>query len=542
MAKFTIDTTNLTRRALEAVGLTTKQQAAQAASRAYEAGFYDNADGNDEPGSGTLASYGYQRKTAHGLRDFSRLNNDQILNIAWILYQSNPLADRYFEIVRDHILGRGIEPGVQDDDLRVIIEKFWTRNKLDKQLKKFTVQLRLFGEQCYPAFVRESDGQVTLGYIDPADIDHVVTHPHNSLEVYAVILKMDSARRRRIYRLIRRDEGSVRDNRVTPPVWPDKLVMHNQVEIEAWEQLLLESNGISEYTGSCFYFSVNNVSNQPRGFTDLLQVADWLDADDETLFALADREQTGGYFSWIVTLDGVEQSEVDSRAAQIRQRVPKKGQALVKNDKEHWETAAPDLKQQGSIATSEALSDRAWGMLGLPKPWRGIGEDSNRASATVMGEPTRKSLESKQDDIKEMIMDFLAFARDQAEIAKAWHPADENAGEITVTMPEMTKADTVLVSDTLTKLVDALDKAQNTLKVITREKSAEAVAKVLAEIGIEYDPTEELKEVDKAEAKKKAETPPGLAPLNGVVPQNGVAPGMIAPVNGKQGAMNVNGN
>lgn len=524
--RLTIDTSALWQRTLEAVGLTTRQQAAQAANRAYEAGTYDAMDGNDEPGSGSLASYGYARKTARGLRDFSRLSNDQIINIAWILYQSNPLADRYFEIVRDHILGRGVEPGVADKDLKKIVERFWNRNKLDKQLKKFTVQLRLFGEQCYPVFVRQTDGQVTLGYVDPADIEHVVTHPHNSLEVYAVILKMDTGtNQRKIYRVIRRDEGTVSGRRVIPPQYPDRLVTHEQATVEPWEQLLLESNKLSEYTGSCFYFSVNNVSNQPRGFTDLLQVADWLDADDETLFALADREQTGGYFSWIVTLDGVEQSEVDARAAQIRQRVPKKGQALVKNDKEHWETAAPDIRQQGSIATSEALSDRAWGMLGLPKPWRGIGEDSNRASASVMGEPTRKSLESKQDDIKEMIMDFLYFVRDQAEIAGVWSAASDKAGEIDVTMPEMTKADTVLVSDTLSKLVDALDKAQNRLKVISRETSAQAVAKILAEIGLEYDPKEELKLADKEAAERQAENPPPvLSPSGFQIPQQQAVP------------------
>lgn len=523
--KLTFDTSDLWQRTLEAVGLTTRRQAAQDTSRAYEAGMYDGMDGNDEPTTGTLASYGYARKTAKGLRDFSRLSNDQILNIAWILYQSNPLADRYFEIVRDHILGRGVEPSVADDDLRLIIEKFWMRNKLDKQLKKFTVQLRLFGEQCYPVFVRQSDGQVTLGYIDPADIEHVVTHPANVLDLYAIILKMDATTsRRKIYRIIRRDEGIVRGSRVLPPQYPDKLVTHEQVEVEGWEQLLLESNGLSEYTGSCFYFSVNNVSNQPRGFTDLLQVADWLDADDETLFALADREQTGGYFSWIVTLDGVEQPEVEARAAQIGRRVPKKGQALVKNDKEHWEMAAPDLKQQGSIATSEALSDRAWGMLGLPKPWRGIGEDSNRASAAVMGEPTRKSLESKQDDIKEMIMDFLQFVRDQAEIAGGWRPVDEATGQIEVTMPEMTKADTVMVSDTLSKLVDALDKAHTRLKVISRETAAKAVAKILAEIGLEYDPAEELKVADEEAAKRQVENPPPvLSPSGFQIPQPAVS-------------------
>jgi hypothetical protein len=546
MAKIIIDTSTLIQRTFEAIGFIPKSQANKQSARAYESGFYDAMDGNDEPPSGTLASYGYQRKTAHGLRDFTKLNNDQILNIAWILYQSNPLAKRYFEIVKDHILGRGVEPAIEDEELREIVEVFWQRNNLDEQLPKFVIQKRLFGEQCYPAFVRKSDGQVTLGYIDPADIEHIITHPDNVLRPYAVVLKSDTFKGRRIYRIIMKDEGYVQGRAVITPNWPDKLVTAEQARLEPWETAVLSKHGLSAYTGSCFYFSVNNVSNQPRGHTDLLQSSDWLDADDETLFALADREQMGGYFSWDVKLIGIDDPQVKAKAAEIRQRVPKKGQALVHNDKEEWTMQAPDLKQAGSIATSEALADRAWNLLGMPRHWRGIGDDANRASAGSMDEPTRKTLESKQDDTKRTITTFLAFVRDQAEIAGYWKPATDEAGEIEITMPEMTKVNTVQVSDTLGKIVDALDKAQNTLKVITRTTSAKAVSKVLAEMGIEYDPTEELEAAEKEaeEREKKAEEKQKRifqqqAQQNGPAGPNGAIPNQLT--NGKQ-PQQVNGN
>lgn len=375
---------------------------------------------------------------------------------------------------------------------------------MDEQLQKFVVQLRLFGEQCYPVFVRETDGRTTLGYIDPANIEHVVTHPHNVLEKYAVILKYDSAapRTRKIYRIVRKDEGYIRGRVVViMPSNPDKLVTWEQAQIEPWEQALLEANGLTEYSGSCFYYSVNNVSNQPRGFSDLLQVADWLDADDETLFALADREQMAGYFAWDVTLINVPKEEIQTRAAEIRGRIPRKGQVNVHNDKEVWEMKAPDLKQQGTIATSDSLSDRSWGMLGLPKPWRGIGEDSNKASATAMGEPTRKTLEQKQDVAKTMILEFLAFVRDQAAIAGAWTGKEQ---DIDVTMPEMTRTDMQEVSTTLGNLGTALTVLMNDLQLITRATAAKATSKVMAEIGVEYDPTEELEAAEK-EAKEREE-------------------------------------
>jgi hypothetical protein len=548
--------TNLIQRTFEAIGLTTQDQlqaeltraveavTAQTATektRAYEAGFYDGMNGNDEPVSGTLASYGYSRVST-GKRDFSNMSHDQLLNIAWILYQSNPLAKRYLEIVRDHILGRGVKHTTEDEQLREIFDIFWKRNKMSANLKDFVPQKRSFGEQCYPAFVRESDGRVTLGYIDPSDIEHVVTHPQNVLKRVAVILKYDAtSSRRKMYRIITEDEGYVRGNRVILPKFDGKLVTHTQVEIEPYEQLMLEANGLTEYTGSCFYYSVNNVSNQPRGVSDFLQVADWLDAHDETLFAIADREQMAGYFSWDVTLDNIDETKVKEKASEIRQRIPKKGQVLVHNDKEHWEMKAPDLKQQASIATSDALSDLAWGMLGMPKTWRGIGEGTNYASGLTMGEPTRKSLESKQDDAKDMIIEMLTFVRDQAEIAGYYTPqtkrqittpdgaerteAIEHPGEFDVTMPEMSATDMGQVATALPQIVNALSVLVNDLRVVSRDRAAEVTAKILAEIGIKYDAHEELEAVDNA---KEDDTPDDLATadaankyLNGLLQVNG---------------------
>lgn len=491
---------------LETVGLTTQANAQRMAesqsARAYEGGYYDGLSGNDEPASGDLKSYGYRTASSRGKRDFTKLTQDKLIEIAWILYQSNPLTKRYLEIVRDHVLGRGVEQAIKDEALRKIVSTFWDRNKLDERLQQFTPQLRLFGEQCFPAFVRKSDGRVTLAYIDPGSIESVVTHPENVLEAYAVILKTDTTGGKRAYRIIRKDEGYVLGKTVITPNYPDKLVTADQARLEPWETVLLGSCGLSEYTGSCFYFSVNNVSNQPRGFSDLLQVSDWMDADDETLFSLADREAMAAYFAWTVKLIGVGDDVVQAKASEIRKRVPKKGQALVHNDKEEWSLTAPDLKQQASILTSEALSDRAWGMLGLPKPWRGIGEDSNRASALVMDGPTHRTLENKQNVVKTMVLTFLYFVRDQAEIAGAWSPKGDDAGKIDLTMPEMAKADTTQVATTLNTVIEAMDKAHTVLGVVTKATAAKVVAKVLSELGIVYDPDEELKAAEEEKAKR----------------------------------------
>ena len=470
-------------------------------SRAYEAGFLD---ANDEPPSGDLASFGYtKRSTTQGLRDFSKMTNDKLIEVAWTLYQSNPLAKRYLEITRDHILGRGVQLQIEDERLMEIVEDFWERNKLNERLEKFVIDQRLFGELILTAFVRQSDGRVTLGFIDPINIDHVVTHPENVLERYAVVMKKDTNGNQRVYRIIRKDEGFIVGDTVVNPINEDILVTSEQAAIEPWEQAMLAELGLAFYSGSCFYFSVNNVSNQPRGFSDLLTSADWMDAEDETLFALADREQFAGYFSWDVTVEGMSPEQVKEYAKEISMRVPRKGQTNVHNAQEQWEMNIPDLKQRGSIDTAGALTDKVWGTaLGMPITWRGMGDNANRASSLMMNSPTHRTLEHKQKTFKRDVLEIVTFVANQAQIAGAWN----GEPELDLMLPEMAKVDTSEVTQTLSQLAQALMVAKEDLKVITRETAAEAIAKVLAEIGIEYDVTEELEAVDQAAEDEEMDT------------------------------------
>ncbi len=477
--------------------------------RAYESGYYDGLEsGEDEPPLGDIATFGYRRgQTARGLRDFTQMSHDQILETVWTLYQSNGIAKRALVVKRDHILGRNTRPIAEGDpDLQEILDDFWRVNKMKKRLKKFVIDQSLFGELCLPVFVRETDGRIKIGYIDPVDIDTIVTHPHNVLEQWLVILKSIDGKRR-IYRIIREDEGVVsKENKVIEAKHPGKMITDKQADLEAWETAILTANGLDEYTGSCFYFDKNNVSNQPRGYSDLLQSADPLDQHDEVLFALGEREGMAGFFSWDVTLQGASKEEVQARAGEIRQNPPaKKGQANVHNDEETWEFNHPDLKQPGSISTADALMLHALEGLNQPSHWHGKMDTTNRATAESADNPTLKSLEHEQDDVKDWIIQICQFVRDQAEIGGLWHPEDIKSdtgevigqtGKIDVIMPEIAKRDLAKIGPLLAQVIQSLTVAHLDLQVITKETAGRTVAKILGELGIDYNSDEELEKVD----------------------------------------------
>jgi len=507
------DKATIGERIIERLGGMSKSEYSQAMARAYESGYSDG--GEDEPVSGTTKKYGYRRTTTAALRDFTKMDHESIIETVWSLWQSNPVAKRVLVIKRGYILGSGVHPQSGDPDLQAILTEFWMDNQLPRRSKEFTLQLFLFGEQCYPAYVRMADGKASLGYIDPGSIKQVVTHPENSMEMWAVVVKgatntgitwMKESDKDRVYRIIREDQDVVNGEEVVAAKQPGKLVMAEQANQEPWEETMLKSFGLTEYSGSCFFEKVNSVSNQPRGYSDLLQVADWLDQADETLFALADREQMGGYFSWDVTLENADPKVVKTREQEIRAKPPKKGSVNVHNDAETWEMKAPDLKQKGTIETYNALLTLVLGGSGLPRHWFGYGDETNRATAEAQGDPTWRSLEDDQAIVKGMLLRMCQFARDQAEIAGRWKPADakEESRVIDIQMPEMTAKDVSRFAVALAQFAAALLAAEDS-GWIRHETAATVWAKLMGEIGVEVDPAAELEAIQKEQTGEALE-------------------------------------
>ena len=483
-------------RAIEWLGAVNAANFDQRINEAYEAGFYD---GNDDPASGDFQAggMGYKklsdRYVRDGLIDFARA-----IETAWALWQKSPIAKRVLSMKRDHIIGHNAEPTTDDEDLLEVLDEFWAGNKLDKRASEFAMQLFGFGEQCFPAFVRDADGRVRIGYIDPQSIEHIVKHPDNALEDWAVVTKKYErggyTTEKLCYRIIREAEDFSDGDEVMAAEYAGKLVTHEQATIQPWEEKMLAKYGRSEYDGSCFYTKVNAVSNQSRGMSDLLQVGDWIDQADDVLFSLADREQYAGYFSFDVTVEGADEAKVRERAKYYQMNPPEKGSVMVHNETETVQIFAPDLKQAGSIETFRAVLGLILGGMGFPVHWFGYGDDANKATATAQGDPTSKSLEHDQGIVRDMLVYMCQFAADQAEIAGAFSP-DEDGYEITLSLPEVTTRDLTRITASMQALTISLVNGVDA-GWITQDTAAEAFAKILGEMDIQVDPAEELEQAD----------------------------------------------
>jgi len=493
-----------------------KATADQRAKRAYESGY---EDGNDDPASGEIAAggYGYRRISAQA-REGGIAWGDN-LNTCWALYQSNPIAKRFTDLKRDYIVGGAheIQWRAADADLQEILSDFWETNNLDEHVPEFAMQLFLFGGQCYPVFVREKDGFVRMAYIDPAEITEVIPHPENSMEMWAVVAGPISGARawevaseNRVYRIIRRDERAIIDleagekraaeSIVMRAKHPDLLVTAEQATLQQWEHEMLKDFGLKTYTGSCFYYRANAVSNQSTGYGDLLATADYLDQFDGTLFALGERELFRGFFGFDVTMTGANEEELRARAQAAVKNPPARGQANFHNQNEVWDVFAPELGQAGSVATVQEQKADIIGGLGYPLAWFGSPGGTHLATAQAQGDPTWRSLRYSQGRIQKMIEDFLRFARDQAIIAGAWNPKDIGDGKekddtITVTMPEMTSKDLGIISSVLSSVAAALFSGVEA-EWVTLEEAQEVFRKLLSELGVDLQPAVESEELE----------------------------------------------
>lgn len=488
-------------RVLEWLGAADAESVERRVNEAYEQGFYD---GNDDPAQGEFkkGGLGYKRMSDRYVRE-GKIDFQRALDTAWALWQKSPIAKRVLAMKRDHIIGHNATPDTNDDKLLEILTEFWQGNKLAKRASEFTMQLFGFGEQCYPAFVRESDGRVRLGYIDPANIESIIKHPDNSMEDWAVCVKKQSpgayTTEKMLYRIIREDEDYVDEEMAADSEYSGKLVTHEQANIQPWEtEYLQKKYGKPEYDGSCFYAKVNAVSNQSRGMSDLLQVADWVDQADEVLFQLGDREGFAGYFSFDVTLDEADEGKVRARAKELRDNPPAKGSVNVHNTSEMWQMHAPDLHQVGSIESFRAILGLILGGMGFPVHWFGFGDDANRATAIAQSDPTAKSLEHDQALVQELFMMMLQFATDQAEIAGTYSPPDDL--EITLSLPEVSTKDLGRTTASMQQLVPALVNARDA-GWISQETAAQAFAKIMAELDIQYDVMAELKAIAEEDAE-----------------------------------------
>jgi len=413
-------------------------------------------------------------------RDLYTLTQKRMQDIAFYLYDSNPIAKRIIEICRDFVVGDGFTYSAEDPDVLEVIEEFWNDpdNNLDVENDVNVLELGIFGELCLPTWVNSANGAVKLGYVDPA-----------------LILR------------VKKDKLNPKINRklIWKPAGQDKEPIELDI-VNIDKDIKSKSYGYRQ--GECFFFTVNKVSSAMRGRSDLLTLADWIDGHDQFLFARLERAFLLNTFIWDVTCEGMGKEDLIEFVKGLA--MPKSGSIRAHNEKVTWKSETPKLEAADASEEARLFKMQILGGAGYPEHWFGSGDRTNRATALTMGEPTLKKLKSRQKSVKYMLVNILNYVIDQAILAKRLNSDVDRTFKV-IPSPIVSR-DNKDMANSIGNLVDGLEKA--TIKKWLSDKQAKRIFNsVISQLGSPIESTDqELDESDDGEPvmlpKEKKEKEP----------------------------------
>jgi len=397
--------------------------------------------------------YLWRSLSSNSNRDISTLTQKRMQDVAFYLYDSNPMAKRIVEIIRDFVVGDGFTYTAEDPDVLEVIDEFWNDpdNKMDIEMDVNVLELSIFGENCFPVWVNPVNGAVKLGYIDPVNILKVVKDKSNPRINNKIIWKAPK----------------MRDERELNVVNIDK-----KVRSETYGKLI----------GDCFFFTVNKVSSATRGRSDLLTLADWLDGHDQFLFARLERAFLLNAFIWDITCDGMNEKELQEFVKGLA--IPRAGSIRAHNEKIHWKAESPKLDASDASEEARLFKNQILGGAGFPEHWFAEGSKTTRATALEMSLPTLKRLKTRQKAVKYQIKAILDFVIDQAIIHKR---LEENVNRKFKVVPSpIVYKDSKGLADSISGLVDGLLKARDANWI--KDKEAKNVFNtVVSQIGVDIE-------------------------------------------------------
>jgi hypothetical protein len=408
--------------------------------------------------------------TTAARRDLLASKYDQVLDAVFLCYQQNPLGHRIPTLIRDFVVGDGLSYTASNPNIEDIVGEIWNDEDVpwDDFVPKWALELGLYGEWIPEVFVGDVAGGIKLGYIDPFQVKSV---PHA--------------------------KGN--------PLIPDAVHLKTGGDIHAGETLDIIRRRDGVLAGDVFYFKVNSMSNSTRGWSDLLHLADWLDALDQEMWEVLERARLMRTFIWDVVLKGADETRLRQWLTQHRDP-PRSGTVRAHNENETWTAVAPTL---GSMETSEDVNiirEHIAGGAGLPKHWLAAAEDVNRATAREMGTPTEKTLQQRQRFFVRCLHRIIRFGLEKAQEAGRLKDVDDEGKMaaydedgaqtdqrehpwdlVQIHAPDVSQRDMMAAGSLIVNLVNALAVAEER-GWFGAKNVRQVLALALGQLGYDFDP------------------------------------------------------
>lgn len=391
------------------------------------------------------------------------------VEVCYWLWKTNPLGNWIIETMTNFVAGNGFTYTAKNTAVKELLDAFWFDpiNRMDLKLEDKTRELSIFGVQCWPVFKGEQTGRVRLGMVDPAQIAMIYMDPFNAELQIGVQLYSPTAGETRYL----------------------KTILTGESETVMSEAAMRMREGYQD--GECFLVSVNRVSNDPYGTSDIFVIADWLDEYEEFIYNYSGKARKQNAYIWDVEIADADEKVCADYAKNFPNQTD--GAIRVHNQKVKWTAVAPNLQAIEIKESASVFRNHILGNKSIPEHWYGGGGDVNRNTATESNDPIQAFIRSRQNRMKFIIETIFTYVIQSALDAGYLRVPEDEAFDFAVNMPEATNKDLTKIAAAVQAIVTAMV-AASAQGWLNRDTAVKMFAFVIAMIGYEVDPENILDE------------------------------------------------
>lgn len=380
-------------------------------------------------------------------RDLTLVQQDRALNVSWLLVETNSMAKRVLELMRDLVVGEGVELSGRDERTADPLKSIWRAIMGGSEIGDLYYAASLNGELILPVTRNSISGAPRIGFIDPLSVLKVEFDPVDVRQAVAVYLK--------------RQGSDLSDGQRLEVIREDP-----------------ETGKLID--GDVFFWRINSLPNSGRGRPDLLTLADYIDLYDQMLYGNAESQRALSSFVWDYEIDTTDEAVIERKVRELGK--PKSGQVFGHNKKEKLEAITPDIKAPDRSESVKMLATHVAGGMGYPLTWLGY-PDSTRATLEGQNDVAMKTPKRRQNQFKRFLELMVRYGIEGMVAANPAYYRGRDLG-FSIEMPEIATKDVSRAGGVLSGVIQGLDAAMAN-ETISRRAAVVITMAIVRHLGVE---------------------------------------------------------
>lgn len=324
--------------------------------------------------------------------DLPKITQGRQITVSTYLYQSNPFAHRYIELLTAFTMGEGPMLIAADANVQHLLNEFWENhhNQWPNRSIQYSRDLAIHGDNTFTfGELYTSDRIPIIGvqYVNPLDVKHVLPSKKDKFTMDKIILH------KRALGVKTQDDPALR------------------ISLLRDEQ---DQNGIRRLVGDGVFHRINNMSDSTRGISDLFPLSDWLQLYNEYQFNLGERLNHMTMYFFDVVFKDASKEEIREFKRNLLLDPPKPGSMIVHNDRVEMSPKSVELGGADLVDVGNSFFGTIITGLGFPSHWTGMAGGGGRTAAEASHDPVFRHFLLRQGQIRRNLSEIIRYQIDIA--------------------------------------------------------------------------------------------------------------------------------